>query len=197
MSDATRSAGEFYSGTLAMKHNPELLRHLALRFRDDGDVRVVVISEGPGADYLRERKRAENLANLQLLPFQAFRDMPNTLAAADALVAVLEADAGVFSVPSKVLTYLCAGKPILAAIPPGNLAARIIATERTGLCVDPADLNGFLEAAVTLRHSGALRLRYGSAARAYAEDNFDIHRIAGRFEQAFSGVLRRRDRQPA
>lgn len=174
-----------YSGTLAMKHNPDLLRRLAVRFRDDATVRVVVISEGPGADYLRERKGVENLRNLELLPFQPFEDMPDVLAAADVLVAVLEADAGVFSVPSKVLSYHCAGRAILAAISARNLAARIIHSEASGICVEPQDVQGFLLRAAELRQDAALRARSGRSARAYAEKHFDVKAIADQFEVVF------------
>ena len=100
------------------------------------------------------------------------------------LVAALEADAGVFSVPSKVLTYHCAGRPILAAIPSSNLAARTIAQAGSGVCVEPGDIAGFLEAARRLRADATLRERCGRAARAYAEKNFDIETIADRFEEA-------------
>ena len=41
-----------YSGTLGIKHNHELLLELARHYRDASDVRVVVISEGFGADAL-------------------------------------------------------------------------------------------------------------------------------------------------
>jgi hypothetical protein len=41
-----------YSGTLAMKHNPDLLLELGRRFRDRADVRIVIVSEGAGADWL-------------------------------------------------------------------------------------------------------------------------------------------------
>ena len=188
-----------YSGTLAMKHNPDILRQLTLAFEGDPDVRVVVVSEGPGAEYLREKiaeHRTSNidhrtpnteyprskiqdtgLASLQLLPFQPFSYLPEVLAAADVLVAVLEPDAGIFSVPSKVLTYHCAGKPMLAAIPSGNLAARIIVKEGSGICVEPDNIPDFLSAARELRKSAALRQRCGEMARAYAERNFDIQKI--------------------
>jgi len=126
-----------YSGTLAMKHNPDLLRQLAAHFCHEPSVRVVVVSEGPGADYLTACKHRENLDNLLVLPFQDFADMPDVLAAADVLVAVLEPDAGVFSVPSKILTYHCASRPILAAIPLENLAAKIISQAGSGICVAP------------------------------------------------------------
>ena len=65
-----------------------------------------------------------------LLPFQPYEVLPEVLASADVLLAILEPEAGVFSVPSKVLSYHCAGRPILAAIPAENLAARIIERAR-------------------------------------------------------------------
>lgn len=171
-----------YSGTLAMKHNPDLLRQLAIRFRGDSAVRVVVISEGPGVEWLREKKRTDGLDNLLLLPFQDFSEMPDVLASSDALIAVLEPEAGIFSVPSKVLTYHCAGRPILGGIPAENLAARIIVKNGTGLCVGPGDADGFVAAAVRLRKEEPLCSTMGAAARRYAEQTFDIQQIANRFD---------------
>jgi colanic acid biosynthesis glycosyl transferase WcaI len=172
-----------YAGTLALKHDPRLLRALAVSFQHDPEARIVVVSEGPGADYLRERQAAEKLNNLELLAFQGFAQMPEMLATAEVLLAVLEAEAGVFSAPSKVLTYHCAGKPILAAIPSRNLSARIITEAQSGTSVDSSDLNGFLEAAHRYRLDPVLRGKHGVAARAYAESQFDINKIADRFEQ--------------
>ena len=186
-------AGKFvflYSGTLAMKHNPDLLKQLAVTFRADPQVKILVISEGPGADYLAQCKQDEALVNLEILPFQPFKDVPNINATADVLVAILETDAGIFSVPSKVLTYLCAGRPILAAIPSQNLAARIISGGRAGTSVEPADMNGFLAAACEFRQNQGKREECSIAARAYAEDNFNIETIASRFEACFQTALK-------
>ena len=41
-----------YSGTLGMKHNPELLIKLALHFQDRDDVKIVVFTEGLGFNLL-------------------------------------------------------------------------------------------------------------------------------------------------
>jgi glycosyltransferase involved in cell wall biosynthesis len=170
-----------YSGTLAMKHNPDLLRQLALCFHGDPAVHVVVISEGPGAEYLQRAKMEQHLANLTLLPFQPFCEMPEVLASADVLVAVLESDAGVFSVPSKVLSYHCAERSILGAMPRQNLAARIIGQAQSGPCVEPGDVAGFLSAAEQLRRDPSACLAMGNRARTYAEREFEIGRIADRF----------------
>ena len=177
-----------YSGTLGLKHDPELLVRLAVRFRREDDVRVVVVSEGMGADYLRTRTHELGLQNLVLLGFQPYARLPEVLASGDVLVAILEPDAGVFSVPSKVLSYHCAGRPLLAALPRENLAARIIARNGSGLAVEPADRDGFVDAAERLLGEGRLRRELGRNARAYAKRTFDIRAIGDRFESILGGV---------
>jgi glycosyltransferase involved in cell wall biosynthesis len=168
-----------------MKHNPDLLRTLATHFRAEPAVRVVVITEGPGAEYLRNRKDIERLDNLIILPFESFAVMPDVLAAADVLVSVLDSDAGVFSVPSKVLTYLTAGRVLLGAMPTENLAARIIGQQAAGLCVAPTDMAGFLAAAERLFADASLRTECAARGRHYAETEFAIGTIADRFEGVF------------
>jgi len=176
-----------YSGTLGLKHDPSLLADLA---RAQPHAQVVVCSEGRGADWLKAN--AADLANLRVLPFQPFDRLGEVLASADVLVAVLEPDAGIFSVPSKVLTYLCAGRPLLLAVPPANLAARIVAREGAGLAADPLDRAGFLAAAARLAGDGALRAAMGAKALDYAAKTFDISAIAARFEAILAEAARTR-----
>ncbi len=173
-----------YAGTLGLKHNPNLLLQLAARFasRPGAKVQVVVISEGLGADWLADHKHTLGLDNLVLLPFQPYDELSSTLASVDVLVAILEPEAGVFSVPSKVLTYHCAGRPILGSIPPENLAARIIEREGSGVVTSPGDVDAFVDAAARLLDDAELRTEMGARARRYAEKTFDITRIGDEFE---------------
>jgi len=178
-----------YSGTLGLKHRPELLYELAAQHTADAD--VVVISEGMGEARLREMLAARPLPNLRVLPFQPFEQFPDILGAADSLVALLEPSAGTFSVPSKVLSYLCAGRPILAAIPAENLAARTIERSGAGLVVSPTDVEGFLLSAKQIRNDSRLRQVAGRCARAYAEATFDTDVVADRFLDVIDGALGR------
>jgi glycosyltransferase involved in cell wall biosynthesis len=172
-----------YSGTIGMKHNPALLLELARRHAGNPEVRVVVVSEGIGADWLRRESAAAKLANLLILPYQPFADLPSVLATGDVLTGILEEEAGAFSVPSKTLSYLCAARPLLMAIPPDNLAARIVRDHHAGLTVAPADIEGFLTAASQLHASTGLRAKMARNARAYAEETFPIEKTAARFEE--------------
>jgi glycosyltransferase involved in cell wall biosynthesis len=117
-----------------------------------------------------------------LLPFQPYDVLPQVLASGDVLLALLEPDAGVFSVPSKVLTYLCAGRPILAAIPSANLAARTITRAEAGVVVAPGDETAFVRAGIRLLADSATRAELGANGRRYAERVFDLERITSSFE---------------
>lgn len=178
-----------YSGTLGLKHNPDLLIKLAVHFRERSEVRVVVVSEGLGADWLRQRKKGLRLDNLSLFPYQPYERLPDVLATGDVLLAILEPDAGIFSVPSKVLTCLCVGRPVLAAFPPENLAARILSRHQTGLVVHPSDVEGFLNAAEELLNDGSLREKLAENALTYASEHFDIDKIGTRFEGVISRAV--------
>jgi glycosyltransferase involved in cell wall biosynthesis len=166
-----------YSGTLGMKHRPELLYLLAERLQQE--CTVVVITEGIGRDYL---DRMPPLENLRTLHFQPYDKMPEVLASADVLLATLEADAGRFAVPSKILTYLCAARSILLAGPRENLSASIIERSGAGLVVNSDEPSAWLEAARQLVSDVELRTRFGSNARSFAERTFDIAKITDAFE---------------
>jgi colanic acid biosynthesis glycosyl transferase WcaI len=171
-----------YSGTLGLKHNPQLILRLATHLKDRNDVKMVIFSEGLGADFLREKKKELKLDNLMLFGFQPFEILIQVHGAADILMAILERESSIYSVPSKVLTYHCAGRALLLAVPSENLAARIVRENKTGLVVSPDDDQEFLRAAEKLLQDEELRKTYGRNARSYAENIFDIEGITDKFE---------------
>ncbi len=171
-----------YSGTIGFKHNPDLL--LALAANVSGD--LCVFSEGEAADYLRSEGAKRGLANLKVSGWLPFDDLPKALASGDVLIVVLEPEAGIYSVPSKTLTYMCAGRPILGAIPQANLAARLIERHEMGFTAGPDDEAGFVESARKLQADRPMRERMGAAARSYAESTFAIETITDKFELVFS-----------
>jgi glycosyltransferase involved in cell wall biosynthesis len=172
-----------YSGTLGVKHRPDLLHLLAREL--DGICRVVVVTDGFGKDYLAQMPPLDNLT---VLGFQPYERVPEVLASADVLLATLEADAGQFAVPSKILTYLCAGRPLLLAGPKSNLAAKIVERSGAGIVVDPGDAGAWVKSARKLLGSSTYRAELGANARRYAEQTFDIAHIAAAFDRVLAAA---------
>ena len=170
-----------YSGTLGMKHRPELLLEFAKYLETRSDAKLIVVAGGAGAEWLASRASEVSSRVLSLLPFQPYERLSQILGAADVLIGLLDSEAGAFAVPSKVLCYLCAGRPILIAAPASNQAVRVLKSANAGLAVSPDDVSQLIAAAQQLMNNAAVRLEYGRNARAFAEQTFCIHTIADRF----------------
>jgi colanic acid biosynthesis glycosyl transferase WcaI len=189
-----RLSGKFvflYAGTLALKHNPDLLWALAEHFERDPGVIIAVAAAGVSYDALRAHSARKPKLNLLFLPLQPMDVFPDVLGAADVLVALLENDAGPFSVPSKILSYFCGGRPILLSAPPSNLSVRLVERAAAGLCVPAGNREAFVAAADRLRSEPLTSAGFGAAGRAYAENAFSISTVADRFEATFGKAIDR------
>ena len=175
-----------YSGTLGMKHRPELLLALARYLETVDGAHLVVIAGGAGADWLRENAQAVRKDVLTLLPFQPYHRLSEVLGASDVLIALLDSDAGGFAVPSKVFSYLCAGRTLILAAPRENHATAVVERADAGIVISPDSTGDIVSAARSLMENAGLRARYAANARSYAERSFSIESIADRFLEVFS-----------
>lgn len=180
-----------YAGALGLKQNPRLLLELACHMRDvDPKARVVVVSEGYGVDWLQAEKHCLGLENLMLFPFQPFERLPEVLASGDVLLAILEPEAAEYCVPSKVLSYMCVGRPIVLAADTTNLASRILVESGAGFVTSPSDSVEFAKAVCEiLQNKSSTGEEMGRLARQYAEREFDIKAIADRFSVVFEELF--------
>ena len=185
-----------YTGSLGSMEDPLLLVQLAEKLRGRSDVVILVVSEGAGAERVAREAKSRALPNLRVLPFQPYEIYGNVLASADVLLAMVDAQAGVLFVPSKVTSYLCAGRPIVLSAPWQNLAGTTIQESGGGRVVPPGDAAAMADAVLAFLNDDDLRKEAGALARSYAERTFEISSITDRFERLFerllSGTPRRR-----
>jgi colanic acid biosynthesis glycosyl transferase WcaI len=167
-----------YTGTMGRKHDPRLLVAISERFAGDPSIMVVACCSGEGTAVLRAAEASH--PNLRVLPLVDQGSYPAALGAADVLVGLLERDASAHSIPSKVLTYLCAGRPILVAASEDNLVAITVQNAAAGWVVPP-EAEAVADAAEAIVGDAEQRRKAGEAGRRYAEENFDITAISQRF----------------
>jgi glycosyltransferase involved in cell wall biosynthesis len=174
-----------YTGALGPMESPDLLVELAEQLRARPDVQVLVVSQGEAADRIVREAKTRQLANLRVLPFQPYEVYGDMLASADVLIAMVDANAGVLFVPSKVTDFLCVGRPIALSAPWQNVAATAVRESGAGRVVPPGDAAAMTEAVLAYLDDDGLRRQAATQGRAYAERTFDIAAIADRFERLF------------
>jgi glycosyltransferase involved in cell wall biosynthesis len=170
-----------YSGTLGFKHDWMAFIDLAKALRHRSDVRVVLVSSGGAADRIKADAASQNLSNLIVLPFQPFSQVSKVMGAATILIAPLGPSAGSFCVPSKILSYHCAGRPTVLSIDIQNPAAAMLSDARSGIAVPAGDRRQFNAAVCELLADPSRCVELGRNARRYAEQSFNLPAVAERF----------------
>lgn len=132
---------------------------------------VRFVLSGGGNRVEAVRAAAAGLPNLEILGVQPDGMHASLLAAADVLLLSERATQLDMSLPSKLTSYLAAGRPIVAAVPDGGATGAEVRRARAGLVVNAGDPEALLEAVGRLRADPALAARLGAAGVAWAGAN--------------------------
>ncbi len=139
-----------HAGNMGLKQGLEQVVDAArLSAERDEPVRFVLAGGGSQAEALRAR--GAGLPNLDFLPVQPDGVHASLLAAADVLLLSERATQTDMSLPSKLTSYFAAGRPIVAAVPPGGPSARELERAGAGIAVPAGDPGAILEALAALR----------------------------------------------
>jgi len=159
-----------HAGNMGAKQGLETVVDAAAALANENIV-VVLVGDGSYRRELEARATQLGLTNLKFVPLQD--DFPATLAAADLLVLAQRSRLVDSVAPSKLLGYMAAGKPVVAAVNEVSEAGRIIREAQCGVVVPAEDPQALAAAVISLRRQPALLARLGEAGRAYASAHYD------------------------
>src|SRR6202451_2511863 len=131
--------------------------------RSQGDRNLAWLLVGQGEELPALRHAAEARApNLRLLPLQPAEDLPQMYAAANVLLLNQIAAMEDAVIPCKLLTYMAAGRPIVAAVNENSEAARVIHRANCGVTVPAENPAALIAAIVSLKGNPELRRVLGA-----------------------------------
>ena len=159
-----------HAGNIGLMQGLEQVVEVARAAAERGDpVRFVLSGGGNQAGAIRAAARG--LPNVSFLGVQPDGIHASLLAAADVLLLSERATQIDMSLPSKLTSYFAAGRPIVAAVPPGGGSAREVERSGAGLVVPAGEPERLLEALARLRAEPALVAELSATGPAYAEAN--------------------------
>ena len=172
-----------YSGSIALKQGLRVFVETAAEMTNDKGVRFLLIGDGPYLADLQNAAQTLGVRNLTFLPLQPREMLPAQLGAADALVITQRKAVNDCVFPGKLLYYMAAGRPILAAVSQQSETGSFIGRHRVGLVVDPENPQALASGIRTMRAQPDLSGAMGTAGRAMAEQMFDRHVVLKKFER--------------
>lgn len=177
-----------FAGTLGIAQALPAVLEAAERLRDE-PVTFAFVGEGPVKDTLVRRARFRGLDNVVFHPQVPLDEVPAVLAGSDALLVPLSGHPTFADfVPSKMVDYMAAGRPvILSAV---GESARILERAGGGVAIPPEDPEALAEAVRWLREAPDAAAAMGEHGRAFARMRLRSAQ-AERLEQLLVDVTRR------
>ncbi len=173
-----------FAGNMGRVQGLDTLLSAAELLREDPEIRWVFVGDGPLRTWLEEESRARGLADrFHFLGRRPVEAMPDLFARAGAMLVSLKADEILsLTIPSKLQSYLAAGRPVLGSL--DGEGARVIERSGAGWASQAGDADALARNMRRMHQLPADELRrLGQRGRAYYLQHFDRGTCLNRLER--------------
>jgi colanic acid biosynthesis glycosyl transferase WcaI len=185
---STQDKVVLYSGNLGEKQGLELILKVAEKFKEDSNIKFLIVGSGGAKERLESLKQKLGLENVLFFPLQAYKDLPKLLAAADLHLVLQKKEASDLVMPSKLTGILSAGGLSVITAVPGTTLYEVISKNEMGILVEPGCVDELYNGIENgLKKEGSKKIK--SNARAYAEKYLAKEAVLGAFERKLKEEL--------
>lgn len=180
-----------FAGRIGYSQGLETLIDAAGLLAGEPRIRFLVIGSGAARDDLERQARERGLGNVTFLPTRPREELADALAAADLHLVPLRRGLASYSVPSKLLGVMAAGRPALASLEEDSDAAHLIAEAGCGQVIPPEDAPAMADAIRGYAADPERCRREGQAGRRHLVAHFHPETMIDRYEALFTQVAGR------
>jgi colanic acid biosynthesis glycosyl transferase WcaI len=177
-----------FAGALGFAQDLDTVLEAATLLRDHP--RIVLLIVGDGVEKARLQKKAQDLglSNVRFMPVVTSEQYPEVVASADLCLATLQKSLLCPVVPSKLLGYMAAGRPIVASFPEGGDAPRVVREAGCGVSVPAGDPARLAQAIVEASENPDEWRARGERGRRFVEANHDRERAMALYDSLLGGL---------
>ena len=170
-----------HSGNMGVKQGLDVIVDAAALARADDSMVFLCVGNGAECERIRRRASELDLGNVRFLPLLDETDFRGLMAASGICLVTQQSSVAEIAFPSKVVTYLAAGRPVIASVNPQCEVARVVREAGAGRVAAAEDPRALLDAIRALK-SEDLR-QAGENARQYASARWSSARVLGELER--------------
>jgi colanic acid biosynthesis glycosyl transferase WcaI len=172
-----------YAGTIGLISGAEIIIEAARCLESQADILFLLVGTGHAKEEVEARVRDEGLANVRFLPFQPRERLSEMQAVADVSLVTLAPGRGRTSLPSKVLGYMAAARPVIASVDEDSDLARLISRSQCGQVLPPGRGEELAEAILACYRHPEERRRSGEAGRRYFLQHYEKNIVTRKFAE--------------
>lgn len=176
-----------FAGTMGYSQDLDSVLESAALLKSYKDILFILVGDGVEKECLENKARELNLKdiNVRFFPMQPREKYPEVLNASDVSLVTLKKTVKTPVVPSKLLSIMASGRPVLAAMNFNGDAPKLIEEAECGYCVKAGSSEELAEAILKLYKNPSLRECMGSNGRHYVEKHLSRVACIRKYEQLF------------
>jgi colanic acid biosynthesis glycosyl transferase WcaI len=179
-----------HSGNMGVKQGLDVILQAAERSRDRDEIRYLFVGDGAMRAQLETKASARKLSNVLFLPLLESDEFAAMLAATNIALITQQRVVSDIVFPSKTVTLLSAGCPVIASVNSGSEVARAVLRSGAGLVVEPENGELLCSAINELAASPQTLARMGQQATQFAIESWDEQRTLPMMEAHFANCVR-------
>jgi colanic acid biosynthesis glycosyl transferase WcaI len=171
-----------HSGNMGVKQGLDVILDAAALNRADDSMLFLCVGNGSDCERIKRRAAELDLGNVRFLPLLDETDFRGLMAASNVCLVTQQRSVSEIFFPSKIVTYLAAGRPMIASVNPECEVARMTRESGAGRVVEAENPRALLEAVCELRNADLRKA--GENARAYACMRWSSGRVLEHLERS-------------
>jgi glycosyltransferase involved in cell wall biosynthesis len=177
-----------FAGNLGMVQGLETVIEAAALLRHRPELLFVLVGDGSDRARLEALAERQGASNVRFVGRHPQVEMPAFMRAADALLVHLR-PSGIanYAIPTKILSYLAASRPVVCAT--GGAASELVRAAGAGITTEPGSAAGLAGAISQIASlSPDARAKLGRNGRAYLDANFEKQTVIDGYERVLRGI---------
>lgn len=170
-----------HSGNMGIKQGLDVMVDAAALARADSGLLFLCVGAGADRQRIERRAAALHLSNLRFLPLLDEQDFRGLLASSGICLVTQQQSVAEIVFPSKIVTYLAAGRPVVASVHPACEVARVILESGAGKVAEAENPVALLDAIRALQCEDVQTI--AENARQYARARWSPERVMGELER--------------
>jgi colanic acid biosynthesis glycosyl transferase WcaI len=156
-----------FAGTLGIMSGADLLVEAADRLRNEPGILLLCVGEGVLKQQMKAEAARRGLTNIRFEPFQHRSLVPTMHAASDVCLLTMRKECAHASMPSKLVSYMASGRPVICAALDMSDAARRVSDAGAGLITPPGNPDALAQAILHLKRHPEEAAQLSANARSY------------------------------
>ena len=170
-----------YAGNLGKAQGVDTILDTAIKLKKHLDIQFLIFGNGAEEEKIKKRINDEKILNVSLYPLQPVSKVAEVYSLGDACIVSCKKGYGKNAFPSKTVSIMATGTPVIASFDKESELCKIIENNNLGVCSEPDNSQELCQKICYLKNNREEGKKMGKNARTFVEKSFSKEKCTKKY----------------